>query len=183
MLRVAASAGLAQRIVAFDIGLRFGGEGQSLRLDHRLYRVMEDLKKQCFEEASFWNGERPSFFRYARIITDPEDSFRWQDADGNHPLSSTTRPKNASRVLRIFSNALAHGNVVYLDRNGQETPGNKLVYLAFITKPDKEDKQDGNGYRIAIFDEESLLAFLKAWIGWLQTFDLDREFKFAVAAE
>jgi hypothetical protein len=153
------------------------------RPDHRLYHEIEELKKQRFEEAAFWNGAGPSFFRYARIITNPEDSSRWEDANGNHPLSSRTRPKNASRVLRTIRNGLAHGNVVYLNKDGQETPGDKLVYLAFLSKPDREDKQDGDGYRIVIFDEEGFLAFLKAWINWLQTFLLDREFKFAVAAE
>ena len=94
------------------------------------------------------------------------------------------RSENANRVLRTIRNALAHGNVVYLDKNGHETPGKQLVYLAFLSKPDKEDKKDnGDGYRIVIFDEESFLAFLKAWIDWLRRFPPERRFKFAVAAE
>jgi hypothetical protein len=154
------------------------------RPEDRLYDAMEGLNKQRFEDASFWKGAGPSFFRYARIMTDAEDSFRWRDAEGNHPLSSMTQSKNANRVLRTIRNALAHGNVVYLDKNGHETPGNQLVYLVFLSKPDKKDKQDnGDGYRIAILDEESFLAFLKAWTDWLQEFPLGRKLKFAVAAE
>jgi len=142
-----------------------------------LHRAIKGLKRQRFEKAEFWNGAGPSFFRYAKIVTSAEDSFGWQDADGNHPLLST-ESKDANTVLRTIRNALAHGNVVYLDKNGHETPGNRLMYLAFLSEHD-----NGDGYRVVIFDEESFLAFLKAWIDWMQTFPLDRKFQFAVAAE
>jgi hypothetical protein len=39
------------------------------------------------------------------------------------------------------------------------------------------------GFRVAIFDEETFLAFLKAWIGWLQTFPPERQLALGDAAE
>lgn len=145
--------------------------------ERQLYEAVEGLKKQSFEEADFWDVGKPSFFRYAKIVTGPEDSLRWLDANGVHPLSSK-ESKDANTVLRTIRNALAHGNVVYLDKNGHETPGQQLVYLAFLSRHENAD-----GYRVAIFDEESFLAFLKAWIGWLQTFPPERALMFAEAAE
>jgi len=39
------------------------------------------------------------------------------------------------------------------------------------------------GYRVAIFDEETFLSFLKAWISWLETFPLERKLLFTEAAK
>ncbi|MBZ9944492.1 hypothetical protein LB533_25695 [Mesorhizobium sp. BR1-1-13] len=144
--------------------------------EDKLYDAVEGLKKQSFADAKFWQGAKPGFFRYAKIVTEAENSVRWRNAKGEHPLASSEM-KDANIILRTIRNALAHGNVVYLDKDGYETPGNRLVYLAFLSR------HEGDGYRVAIFDEETFLAFLKAWIGWLQTFPPERELKFAEAAE
>lgn len=145
--------------------------------EDELYDAVEGLKKQSFADAKFWNGAKPGFFRYAKIVTDSEDSLRWRNAKGEHPLASS-EAKDANVILRTIRNALAHGNVVYLNEEGFETAGERLVYLAFLSEHEKRD-----GYRAAIFDEETFLAFLKAWIEWLQTFPPERELKFAEAAE
>jgi hypothetical protein len=145
--------------------------------EDKLYDAVEGLKKTAFVEAPFWDGAKPAFFCYAKIVNSAEDSVRWHDASGKHPLAST-ESKDANTVLRTIRNALAHGNVVYLDKNGHETAGERLVYLGFLSK-----HENGDGYRVAIFDEETFLAFLKAWIQWLQTFPPERELKFAEAAE
>jgi hypothetical protein len=110
-------------------------------------------------------------------VTDAEDSIGWRNENGEHPLKSS-EAKDANIILRTIRNALAHGNIVYLDKDGYETAGNRLVYLAFLSR-----HENGNGYRVAIFDEETFLAFLKAWIGWLAALPLERKLKFAEAAE
>jgi len=56
--------------------------------------------------------------------------------------------------------------------------GSRLIYLAFLSEHEKDE-----GYRVAIFDEETFLSFLKAWISWLQTFPLERKLLFTEAAE
>ncbi|ACK50890.1 conserved hypothetical protein [Methylocella silvestris BL2] len=142
-----------------------------------LYKAVEGLKKLPFADSPFWAGGKPGFFRYAKIVTDPEDTVGWLNEKGEHPLKST-EAKDANIVLRTIRNGLAHGNVVYLDKDGYETAGKRVVYLAFLSK-----HESGDGFRVAIFDEESFLAFLKGWIGRLQGFPLERKLAFAEAAE
>jgi hypothetical protein len=146
------------------------------RPERQLSHALRRLDRRPFLEAPFWNGAAPGFFRYARIVNDPEIAGAWRDEAGNHPLGSTVA-KDANTVLRTIRNALAHGNVLYLDEDGHESPGNRLRYLAFLSR-----HEDGRSHRVAIFDEESFLAFLKAWIAWLQTFPPEQEFVFAEAA-
>jgi hypothetical protein len=81
-------------------------------------------------------------------------------------------------LQRTARNALAHGNIVYLDKHGYETVGGRLAYLAFLSEHESD-----KGYRVSIFDEETFLSFLKAWILWLQTFPLERNLVFTEAAE
>jgi len=144
--------------------------------EEALFSAMEALKKVSFVTAPFWAAAKPEFFRYAKIVTNPENSAGWQDAAGAHPLKSTEE-KDGNTVLRTIRHALAHGNVVYLDKNGHEMPGNRVRFLAFLSK-----HESGDGHRVAIFDEESFLSFLKAWIVWLQKFPPEQTFKFSEAA-
>jgi hypothetical protein len=147
------------------------------RPEEGLFNAIESLKKESFLSARFWAGTKPAFFRYAKIETDAENSAGWQNARGKHPLKST-QVKDANTVLRTIRHALAHGNIVYLDQDGYDTVGSRLAFLAFLSK-----HESGKGYRVAIFDEETFLAFLKAWIGWLQTFPPERQLAFGEAAE
>ena len=71
----------------------------------------------------------------------------------------------------VGRNALAHGSVVHLDENGREEPGSEVRHLAFLSKSRGEDI-----HRVAIFGEEDFLAFLKAWILWVKTFDSKTQF-------
>ena len=140
-----------------------------------LSAAVEALKKKPFIEAPFWNGVPAAFFRYAKIVNDPEHAGSWQSDTGVHPIKSE-ESKDGNTVLRTIRHALAHGNVVYLDEEGHESPGSLVRYLAFLSKHERDP-----AYRVVIFDEEGFLAFLKCWIGWLQTFP--PETTFAEAAE
>ena len=147
------------------------------RSERDLSRAIKHLKRRSFLDAPFWNGLKPGFFRYARIVNNPEYADAWRDEAGNHPIHSNDA-KDGNMVLRTIRNALAHGNVVYLDENGNESPGNRLRFLASLSEHD-----DGQSYRVVIFGEEDFLAFLKCWIAWLQTFPSESAFVFAEAAE
>lgn len=146
------------------------------RPERGLSRAIRDLRRQPFLEAPFWNGNAPEFFRYAKIVNDPELAEGWRDETGNHPIHST-EVKDGNTVLRTIRHALAHGNVVFLDENGHEKPGYQLRFLAFLSK-----HGDGQSHRVVIFGEEDFLTFLKAWIAWLQTFPPEHKFVFAEAA-
>lgn len=139
--------------------------------------AIKALARTPFLAAPFWNRQTPAFFRYARIVNDPEFAGGWKDEDGGHPIASSAE-KDGNTVLRTIRHALAHGNVVYLDESGHESPGSRVRYLAFLAKHD-----DGNSFRVAIFGEEDFLTFLKAWIAWLQTFPPESAFDFLEAAE
>jgi hypothetical protein len=149
------------------------------RPERALFRAIKRLRGRPFLQAPFWNGAAPRVFRYAKIVNNPEIAAHWRNGAGIHPIHSTEE-NNGSTVLRTIRNALAHGNVVYLDEYGHESPGHRLRFLAFLSKP--EDKNDPS-HRVAIFGEEDFVTFLKAWIAWVQTFPQEREFVFAEAAE
>jgi hypothetical protein len=142
-----------------------------------LFLAIEGLKKRSFLDAPFWNGVRPGFFRYAKISTSPEHAAGWRNAAGEHPIKSAEE-KDGNTVLRTIRHALAHGNVIYLDESGHEMPGNRLRYLAYLSK-----HESGSGHRVVIFDEETFLAFLKSWISWAQTFPPETELMLVEAAE
>lgn len=147
------------------------------RSESALSDAIKGLKRcKSFLNAPFWNGNPPELFRYAKILNDPEHAEHWRNADGVHPINSSEK-KDANTVLRTIRHALAHGNVVYLDENGHEKPGNSLCFLAFLDKHD-----DGKSHRVVIFEEEGFLAFLKAWIAWLQTFPKESGFYFEESA-
>jgi hypothetical protein len=147
------------------------------RPEEKLFDAIASLKNDPFVSAPFWNGARPTFFRYATIVSDPEKPHGWRNEKDEHPLWSS-EDKDANIVLFTIRHALAHGNIVYLDKNGREMAGQRLVYLAFLS-----ENRGGKGYRVAIFNEESFLSFLKAWISWIQTFPPKRALVFAEAAE
>jgi hypothetical protein len=145
--------------------------------ERELSRAMKRLEDCSFLEAAFWNGAAPGFFRYAKIVNDPEVAAGWRDTNRKHPMQST-EVKDGNTVLRTIRNALAHGNVVYLDENGYESPGQRLRYLAFLSK-----HEDRHSHRVVIFGEEDFLSFLKAWIAWVRTFPSEDEFAFAEGVE
>jgi len=158
--------------------------GRMTENDHLLGRperepslAIKQLKKCQFLEAPFWGGIKLDFFRYARIVNDnAENAGQWRDVNDEHPIRST-ETKDANAILRVVRNALAHGNIVYLDRQGRETPGNQLRYLAFLSRHD-----DNTSYRVAIFREEGFLTFVKAWIQWVQKFPPEHEHVFEEVA-
>jgi hypothetical protein len=147
------------------------------RPERELQRAIRQLKRRPFLKAPFWANATPEFFRYAKIVNDPENAGAWRDRAGNHPLHST-EIKDGNTVLRTVRHALAHGNVVYLDEHGRENPDTPLRFLAFLSKHEVEES-----HRVAIFGEEDFLIFLKGWIAWLQTFPPEGEFIFGEAAE
>jgi hypothetical protein len=150
------------------------------RPEHQLVRAIRGLKKRAFLNAPFWDGAEPGFFRYAKILANPEHAASWRNVAGVHPINSEEK-KDANTVLWTIRNALAHGNIVYLDENGNDWPGNRLRYLAFLSKNEIDHRVEG--YRVVIFDEESFLTFLKSWIAWVQTFPPETTLEFAEAAE
>jgi hypothetical protein len=149
--------------------------------ERHLFQAIEGLEKRPFLDAPFLDRTKHMFFRYAEISTkQPEHAASWRNAAGVHPIKSS-EVADGKTVLKAVRNALAHGNIIYLDESGEEKPGKRLHYIAFLSE--RRHRNCIVGYRVVIFDEESFLGLLKSWIAWLQTFPPETTLSFSEAAD
>jgi hypothetical protein len=150
--------------------------------DGDLDRALRCLdKRENFCAARFWNGEDPGEWRFSRIMQHQNDTLRWLDEKGVHPMAtgaanSIVRRK-AGEVLRVVRNALAHGNVVYLNINGFEERNTKVQYLGFLSRYEEseEQKRAAETYRLVATTENCFLRFVKAWATWIASFPRDTQ--------
>ncbi|UHD45477.1 hypothetical protein LUX29_21220 [Aureimonas altamirensis] len=154
-----------------------------LHEEHRdadLVSSMKALNKAKFLEAPFWQTEpEAGAWRQSRIMNTVDDVHAWHDEEGRHPLSdkaNTIAKRKAEKVLRVLRNALAHGNVIYLDKNGQEIAGNRMIYMAFLSRYEETDQERklAETYRVVVTTEEAFLHLVKSWAQWIGSLDLDR---------
>jgi hypothetical protein len=77
------------------------------------------------------------------------------------------RAKNtpASVILRVLRNALAHGGVVYLDKNGMATDTEAMMY-AFVSS-ERDDRRRIVGLNVLRISQSDFCTFLAAWTDWL----------------
>jgi hypothetical protein len=135
--------------------------------------ALRSLKRSRFLDAPFWQGRAPGDWRMSRIMMNIHASYMWTDEIGRHPFApdavNKIESRDAESVLRVIRNALAHGNVVYLDENGHETPGHQLRYLAFLSRYEESPEQRGESqtYRIVATTEEEFLTFIRYWAKWV----------------
>jgi hypothetical protein len=145
--------------------------------DCDLSRALRSLdKKELFSGAQFWNGSRPGDWRFSRILTDPNDSRAWRDEDGRHPMApqakNTVAARKAGQVLRVIRNALAHGNILYLNVDGVEQQGARVAFLAFLSRYEEtgDSRKLDETYRLVVTTEENFLRFVKQWTSWIASF-------------
>lgn len=83
--------------------------------------------------------------------------------------------RKADQVLRVFRNALAHGNIVYLNESGFEQHGTKLQFLGFLSRYEEtdEDREKSETYRLVTTPEDEFLRFVKLWAKWVTKFKGD----------
>jgi|GEM_PF-1119714 len=139
---------------------------------------LRSLEKTSFLRAPFWRGEHPGLWRQSRIMTEVQNVDRWIDEDGQHPLSDLavnliadhTRP--ASGVLRVLRNALAHGNIIYLDSDFRENAGRRMTHMAFLSRYEesKEQMSASVTYRLVVTSEDEFLRFVQLWAAWIARF-------------
>lgn len=148
--------------------------------DGDLVKNLKELEKVIFLEAPFWRtAPDDGIWRQSRIVNAVDEVHRWLDQDGCDPRSeeaNTIQTRRASEVLRVLRNALAHGNIIYLDKNGQEIAGNQMVYMAFLSRYEESaaQREQAETYRVVITTEEGFLQFVKSWAQWIGSLDLDR---------
>jgi hypothetical protein len=130
------------------------------------------LEKQKWLEADFWGGTTTGKWHFSRIMGDPNNVAGWRD-DHDRPSfsseSNTINRRNVPAVFRVLRNALAHGNIIYLDRNGWETEGARVHYLAFLARyeENEEQKKKAETYRLVTVREKDFLPFVRAWARWV----------------
>jgi hypothetical protein len=141
--------------------------------DDRLSAAMSGLSKLKFAAAPFWDKEGPGEWRHVHIVEGANDSNAWVGVNGIHPFDAkaqdTIHKKSASEVLRAIRNALAHGNVIYLDADGREREGAELHYLAFLSRYEEGAEAQANAetYRLIATTEDDFLRFIKLWAKWI----------------
>lgn len=156
--------------------------------DNPLYDALRRVERQKFAVAEFWKGICPDGWRFSRIMTHPSCTHAWKDQDGIHPMHPEAKnligARTSDDVLRVIRNALAHGNVIYLDENGFERRGATVQYLAFLSRYEERVKQRdaANTYRLVAVTEEGFLTFVKAWALWLESLPADYRLIFSSRA-
>jgi len=144
-----------------------------------IYEAIRAESGKPFLEAALWNNKAPTDWRMSRIMTPANEAHGWKDRHGLHPMSEGAEnvigAKKLDDVVRVIRNALAHGNVIYLDKNGMESPGAQVRYLGFLSRYEesKEQRDKAETYRLVTTTEEGFLAFVKAWAAWLAKFGYD----------
>ncbi len=140
-----------------------------------LYEALHGLERRPWSTAPFWVGREPAEWHFSRIMGDPNNVARWTNAAGQPSMSTDANEisgRKAGDVLRVLRNALAHGNVVYLNKHGQETPDTAVHTLAFLSRYE-ELGGDHETYRLAAAPAEQFLEFLRRWAAWLASFPVD----------
>jgi hypothetical protein len=117
-------------------------------------------------------------------MNDANDTERW-DEEGHHPMKANAKNslprRKADAVLRVIRNALAHGNIVYLNEHGLEEHSTKLQFLGFLSRYEEtdEDKAKSETYRLVTTTEDEFLRVVKLWAKWVSQFRDDKRLEAA----
>lgn len=154
--------------------------------DADLRLAIRTLRKTPFISAPFWRRPiNPEAWRMTRIVSSFRAGERWRDETGRHPLApkapNTIGEKKAEDVLRVLRNALAHGNIIYLDQDGVEKPGATLRYLGFLSRYEESEikREESETYRLIAVAPHHFLEFVKDWATWVA--GLSPEIKYMAA--
>ncbi len=135
-------------------------------------RALRKLKRDLFWEAFLRDPELLHRWRFTEIARRIDHPSQWRDSLGRHPMRPGARndikEQTVENVLMTLRHALAHGNVVYLNEEGDEAPGRRVTHMAFVA--------DGRGtaaYRVVIVEEMAFVEFLKAWADWLALYNTE----------
>jgi hypothetical protein len=130
------------------------------------------LEKQRWLKADFWQSASIGEWRFSRIMGNPNNVAGWQDDQDRPSFSSEANTIGQCQVGKVFlvlRNALAHGNIVYLDQMGLETAGGRVQHIAFLSRYDgnAEQQEKDETYRLVVVRENDFLPFVQAWAHWV----------------
>lgn len=143
-----------------------------------LYHSLRAVKKQPWATASFWRHKDVGQWHFARVVTDPNQVSGWNNEKGQPSMSdaaNTIGDRTTDMVLRVLRNALAHGNVVYLNEDGRETAGTRLHSIGFLSRYEEsaEQRAAAQTYRLIAVSENDFVNFIRCWANWLSSFSGD----------
>lgn len=130
------------------------------------------LERRRWLAAEFWQDTPAGDWRFSRIMGDPNDVRAWKDEEGRpsfSPEANTVGRRRVGEVFRVLRNALAHGNIVYLDERGRETAGARVQHIAFLSRYEEapEQREAAETYRVVTVREMDFLPFVRAWAFWV----------------
>jgi hypothetical protein len=142
--------------------------------DVPLYQALKVLEGRPFLSSELWRDANPGEWNYLRV--QPSSEHAWMNFPSVTPISEvlddTMSERSTGEVLRVIRNALAHGNVIYLNKERREVAGQRAYYLAFLShyRETREEQERDRTFRMVITSEEDFLRFVKGWARWLQQF-------------
>jgi hypothetical protein len=135
-------------------------------------RALRQLKRGPFWEAFLRDPDQLRMWRFTEIGNRIDHPSQWRDSLDQHPMRPGARndikKQTVENVLMTLRHALAHGNVVYLNEEGDEAPGRRVTHMAFVA-----DGRGTDAYRVVIVEEVAFVEFLKAWADWLARYNTD----------
>lgn len=136
-------------------------------------QALRGLKQSLFWVEFLQNPELLHKWRFTEIIDNINHPSEWRDSLGRHPMQPGARndikEQTVENVLLTMRHALAHGNVVYLNEEGDEAPGRRVTHMAFVAS----GLNQSVAYRVVIVEELAFVDFLKAWADWLARYNID----------
>ena len=147
-----------------------------------LQRRFRQIERSRWLAAEFWQRDVPTSWRFSRIMGDPNNVPGWTDEQDRNSFSheaNTIQRRRVREVFRVLRNALAHGNVIYLDALGMETPGNRVEHLAFLSRYEETDeqRQGAETYRLVTVKERDFLDFVRGWASWVSRVAADDDLR------
>lgn len=130
------------------------------------------------ETAPFFNEGRWRFattpYSGENLALHLPDSFLAGLRDDASATAAAQMP--VSQWASCLRNALAHGGVLYLDREGYQALGRETEMLAFVSGwcPDRDFTRPPERLNILRITEADFRDFLRNWVGWLSASGLSR---------
>jgi len=152
----------------FKPGTGTATAGDDRKIDEKLSDAVADAfgPRKTFENAPFAQTSRWSYVANCTPFN-IADGLPTSLLEALATPDAITSAKTAltSRILRDLRNALAHGAVVYLDKDGMNSDG-PAAMLAFVGTRMKDYKI--TAFNVLRVSEHDFCTFLKAWTEWIK---------------
>lgn len=145
-------------------------------IDEQLTRKFQNIYKlDSLTDAAFFEKNSWSLVKWNKT-KEPLNIAR----DFPQELASCLAKENAataaskmplSEWAACLRNAISHGGIAYLDKDGFQATGNSAKMFAFVSGDYKEDdakKRNLVGIKVLRISEEAFKNFLKLWVIWLR---------------